>query len=137
MSFFIVEALSGMGMHRVDIPESILLKQMKVVYSFLLLSHCGLIQGVGVLDYNPLLQRRATLCKSIHPDAVLPRLPVQTHASYLLDHDRFACYVWHMGCPECVPELRARGTVLGPYSSRNLSQFEGTVVLQRIYAHCH
>lgn len=31
MSFFIVEALNGMGMHRVDIPESILLKQMKVI----------------------------------------------------------------------------------------------------------
>ncbi|BCS27547.1 uncharacterized protein APUU_60595S [Aspergillus puulaauensis] len=32
MSFFIVEALNGMGMHRVDIPESILLKQMKAFW---------------------------------------------------------------------------------------------------------
>ncbi|KAJ0415873.1 hypothetical protein BJY00DRAFT_251404 [Aspergillus carlsbadensis] len=32
MSFFIVEALNGMGMHLVDIPEPILLKQMKAFW---------------------------------------------------------------------------------------------------------
>ncbi|KAL4771718.1 hypothetical protein BDW60DRAFT_207783 [Aspergillus nidulans var. acristatus] len=75
MSSFLVEALNCMGMHLVDIPTPILLKQMKAFW-------------LSIPFYNA-----ALLCaKGIDPNAILSRLSVQMHAPHLLDHDRDPCH---------------------------------------------
>lgn len=94
-----------------------------------------LIHNIGLLAYNPLLQRRLALCKSFNPHAILSRLPIPRHAPYLLGHDRDTCDLWVLGCAKCLSELHSRGSVLGSHDSWILPQLEGIVVFQCVHAY--
>lgn len=53
---------------------------------------------IGILAHDPLLQRRRALRKSIHPHAILPRLPHTPYAHRLLGDDHNLGCIWNMVC---------------------------------------